>query len=99
VNEFFKFTKSFRPRYGRRGSATPVYPQKLALTLPTSSGRSAGIVRSRTKATEFVCHSSLENEEKSGKSARLNLTCSIIKQIYFRFVLFNCFELLLGATN
>jgi hypothetical protein len=27
---------------------------KLALTSPTSGGRSAGIVRSRTKATEFV---------------------------------------------
>jgi hypothetical protein len=30
-----------------------VYPQKLALTSPTSGGRSVGIVRSRTKATEF----------------------------------------------
>ena len=35
--------------------ATPVYLQKLALTSPTSGGRSVGIVRSRTKATEFVC--------------------------------------------
>ena len=34
--------------------ATPLYPQKLALTSPTSGGRSVGIVRSRTKATEFV---------------------------------------------
>ena len=32
---------------------TPLYPQKLALTSPTGSGRSVGIVRSRTKATEF----------------------------------------------
>ena len=32
---------------------TPIYPQKLALTSPTSGGRSVGIVRSRTKATEF----------------------------------------------
>jgi hypothetical protein len=30
-----------------------VYPQKLALTSPTSGGRSVGIVRSRTQATEF----------------------------------------------
>jgi hypothetical protein len=30
-----------------------LYPQKLAVTSPTSSGRSVGIVRSRTKATEF----------------------------------------------
>jgi hypothetical protein len=32
---------------------TPLYPQKLALTSPTSGGRSVGIVRSRTQATEF----------------------------------------------
>ena len=29
------------------------YPQKLALTSPTGGGHSVGIVRSRTKATEF----------------------------------------------
>jgi len=32
---------------------TPLYPQKLALTSSTDSGRSVGIVRVRTKATEF----------------------------------------------
>jgi len=32
---------------------TPLYPQKLALTSPTCGSRSVGIVRSRTKATEF----------------------------------------------
>jgi len=32
---------------------TPLYPQKLALTSPTGGGRSIGIVRVRTKATEF----------------------------------------------
>jgi hypothetical protein len=32
---------------------TPLYPQKLALTSPTGSGRSVGIVRSQTMATEF----------------------------------------------
>jgi hypothetical protein len=32
---------------------TPLYPQKLALTSPTGGGRSVGIVRSPTKATEF----------------------------------------------
>jgi hypothetical protein len=31
----------------------PLYPQKLALTSPTSGGRSVGIVRWRTEATEF----------------------------------------------
>ena len=37
---------------------TPLYPQKLALTSPTGGGRSVGIVRSRTKATEFSLVSS-----------------------------------------
>jgi len=32
---------------------TPLYPQNLALTSPTGGGRSVGIVRVRTKATEF----------------------------------------------
>ena len=32
---------------------TPLYPQKLTLTSPNAGGRSVGIVRSRTKATEF----------------------------------------------
>ena len=32
---------------------TALYPRKLALTSPTGGGRSVGIVRSRTKATEF----------------------------------------------
>jgi hypothetical protein len=33
--------------------ATPLYRYKLALTSPTNGGRSVGIVRSRTQATEF----------------------------------------------
>ena len=36
---------------------TPLYPQKLALTSPSGGGRSVGIVRSRTKATEFSLES------------------------------------------
>jgi hypothetical protein len=35
---------------GHRGT---LYPQRLALTLPTGGGRSVGIVRSRTQAMEF----------------------------------------------
>ena len=34
---------------------TPLYPRNLALTSPTGGGRSVGIVRLWTKATEFVC--------------------------------------------
>ena len=33
---------------------TSLYPQKLALTSPTGGGRSIDIVRSQTKATEFL---------------------------------------------
>jgi hypothetical protein len=43
--------------YGRRDPPCwprgTLYPQKLALTSPTSGGRVVGIVRSRTQATEF----------------------------------------------
>jgi hypothetical protein len=43
--------------YGRRDplrwSRDTLYPQKLALISQTSGGRSVGIVRSRTQATEF----------------------------------------------
>jgi hypothetical protein len=38
----------------RADYATLLYPQKLTLTSPTISGRSVGIVYSRTQATEFV---------------------------------------------
>jgi hypothetical protein len=49
---------SRKPRLTGMGirCATPrdtLYPQKLALTSPTSAGRSVGIVSLRTKATEF----------------------------------------------
>jgi hypothetical protein len=37
----------------RADQATPLYPQKLDLTSPTSGGCSVGIVRSRTETTEF----------------------------------------------
>jgi hypothetical protein len=44
--------------YGRgdplRGTRNTFYLQKLALTSPKSGGRSVGIVRLQTKATEFV---------------------------------------------
>jgi hypothetical protein len=47
--------------YGRRDSLywprNTIYPQQMALTSPTSSGHSVGILRSRTKATGFVCFS------------------------------------------
>jgi hypothetical protein len=40
--------------FGRKNNGSgSLYPQKLALTSSTSGGRSLGIVRSRTQATEF----------------------------------------------
>jgi hypothetical protein len=45
-------------KYNRKGPLcwprNTLYPQKLTLASPTSDGRSVGIVRWRTKATEFV---------------------------------------------
>ena len=70
---------------------TPLYPQKLALTSPTGGGRSVGIVRSRTKATEFslvlvvvvvVCHHSL---------CRLHVSefCICFEEFLFIYILIN----------
>jgi hypothetical protein len=53
--------------YGRgdqlRWPRDNLYPLKLALTSPTGGGRSVGIVRLRTKATEF----SLVLEVRNGR--------------------------------
>jgi hypothetical protein len=70
-------TRSTQPRevnWGATGircadHVTPLYPQKLALTSPTGGGCSVGIVRSRTKATEFSFRLF-----RSGPSVLLHLT-------------------------
>jgi hypothetical protein len=53
-----------RRDYGRKDPSRwpcgTLYPQMLALTWPTSSGRSVSIVRSRTQATELVSGSGME---------------------------------------
>jgi hypothetical protein len=58
--------------YGRRDlSRLPrgtFYPQTLALTSPTSGGRSIGIVRSRTNATEFIVLAHVQLQRVSGYS-------------------------------
>jgi hypothetical protein len=58
--------------YGRgdplRWSRDTLYPQKLALTSPTSSGRSVDIVRSWVKATEFV-FGQIMNEDSEKQNA------------------------------
>jgi hypothetical protein len=54
----YNVKKSRKPRLTAvgircRGPRSTLYPQKLSLTSPTIGGRSVGIVRLRTKATEF----------------------------------------------
>jgi hypothetical protein len=46
-------TREYRRRDPSRWSRGTLYPQKLAVISPTSGGRSVGIVRLRTRATEF----------------------------------------------
>jgi hypothetical protein len=46
-------SREYGSRDPSRWSRGTLYPQKLALTSPTSGFRSVGIVRSRTQATEF----------------------------------------------
>jgi hypothetical protein len=44
----------FLEKYPSRWRRGILYPQKLAVTSSTSGGRSVGIVRSRTQATEYI---------------------------------------------
>ena len=58
MNEKSSGSRSIKQRLTAVGTrcadhVTPLYPQKLVLTSPTGGGRSVGIVRVRTKATEF----------------------------------------------
>jgi hypothetical protein len=47
-------TENTAPGIRRADRATPLYPQRLALTSLTRGGRSVGIVRFGTQATELV---------------------------------------------
>jgi hypothetical protein len=46
-------SREYGSRYPSRWQRGTLYLKKLALTSPTSGGRSIGIARSRTQATEF----------------------------------------------
>jgi hypothetical protein len=67
-----------RPQGSVALTTRPLYPQKLALTSPTSGGLLIGIVRSRTQATEcavqYELHPSPYTDsarDASGKGQRL----------------------------
>jgi hypothetical protein len=64
--------------------ATPLYPQKLALTSPTCGGCLVGIVCLRTKATELKGR---EGERKINRKLKIN---RIYKTFSKRDTLINC---------
>jgi len=66
---------------------TPLYPQKLALNSPTGGGRSVGIVRSRTKATELQHSSFRVTHLMTPNTFRTN--CVIIRSSEFGRLLRN----------
>jgi hypothetical protein len=55
----------------------PLYPQKLALTSPTSGGRSVGIVRLQIQATEFSLVFSLCWAQLIWTMLKLDMYCSV----------------------
>jgi hypothetical protein len=64
-----------------------LYPQKLTLTSPTSSGRSVGIVRSRTQATKFytgIIFKSVNNRYPHGYLAR---QCFVAENLLYQTAL------------
>jgi hypothetical protein len=77
--------------YGRRGSAAltmrhPLYPQKLALTSPTSGGRSVGIVRSRTKDTKLFSYNGKCPPVLSNQFLAISFSVAISYRIYRCFL-------------
>ena len=70
---------------------TPLFPQKLALTSPTGGGRSVGIVRSRTKATEFnICINTLhkgEDDDTNNRSKNGLQQGDVLSPLLFNFAL------------
>jgi len=61
---------------------TPLYPQKLALTSPTGGGRSVGIVRVRTKATEFSLYIYIYYSHNFNRNYNFNCYAVTVAQLY-----------------
>jgi hypothetical protein len=60
-------------------------PQKLALTSPTSGGRSVGILCLRTKTMEFVCYD-FTSEYSTATSTFSSLCTSSVKALFLQKV-------------
>jgi hypothetical protein len=63
----------------------PLYPQKLAITSPTSGGRSVGIVRSRTQTMEFFFIIGIWQGVISCQSSEYHKTVFISWVVFFYF--------------
>jgi len=84
---------------------TPLYPQKLALTSPTGGGRYVGIVRVRTKATEFSLLLLLFNLSRQCSGYYIHRQCvyslpagEVIKRVSYVFLYFGNTVLAIGHT-
>jgi hypothetical protein len=78
INLFIYFSARLENwEYGRTDSShsprVSLYPQKLAITSPTSGGRSVGIVRSRTQATEFIIYFLASTQSSLGSVLEFSL--------------------------
>jgi len=75
---------------------TSLCPQKLALTSPTGGGRSVGMVRSRTKATEFsfMWENMAEKTTDDTTIRRMRFTCRIPKatNTHSEYAVLDCFS-------
>jgi hypothetical protein len=78
--------------YGRRDPSRwprgTLFPQKLALTLPTRGGCSVGIVRSRTLATEFVSCSVLALTNEEGTCSRFSSQSSALLSVFLSLLIY-----------
>jgi hypothetical protein len=87
--------------YGRRDSSRwprgNLYPQKLALTSPTSGGRSVGIIRSRTEPTECIYFSLSSIYLQLFNTTLLLHACTSLKKFQIlirrRDLMYSCFLL------
>jgi hypothetical protein len=75
--------------YGRRDPSRwprcTLYPQKLAITSPTSGGRSVGIVHSRTQTMEFSFLDSTSNNSErylQSSSPAYVITLTVLREQY-----------------